>query len=197
VPKISAAAAAAKRDAILEAAERCFARQGFHQTTIQDVIAESGLSAGGIYGHFRSKEELIVAIAERRHAHDTDLLAGAATGADPLDTLRGIARAFLRDLSTPQGLQIRRVGLQLWAEAASNPPVRDQVVAGARAPARIFRDLLTAAAPDQTDFDPDAAARAMVALFQGFVLQRLWDDGFDEAQALAAFEALLDGYLRR
>lgn len=46
MPKLKPATMAARRDEILRAAEACFARQGFHQTTISDVIAEAGLSAG-------------------------------------------------------------------------------------------------------------------------------------------------------
>ena len=75
MPKVKPETLAARRDEILVAAERCFARQGFHQTTVQDVIKESGLSAGCIYSHFASKEELIQAIGERRHARDSALLA--------------------------------------------------------------------------------------------------------------------------
>ena len=62
MPKVKPEALAARRDEILQAAETCFARQGFHQTTIQDVIKESGLSAGCIYSHLAGKEELIQAV---------------------------------------------------------------------------------------------------------------------------------------
>ena len=70
MPRVKPETSLARRDEILEAAEICFARQGFHQTTIRDVIRESGLSAGCIYGHFATKEDLIQAISERRHARD-------------------------------------------------------------------------------------------------------------------------------
>src|SRR5689334_16492171 len=92
MPKLKPETMAARRDEILQAAAACFARQGFHQTTIADVIAESGLSAGCIYGHFAGKEELIQAIGEQRHARDAALLAVARDSADPLDGLRAIAR---------------------------------------------------------------------------------------------------------
>ncbi len=38
--------------------------QGFHKTTMADVIRESGLSAGAVYGYFKSKEEIVAAIAD-------------------------------------------------------------------------------------------------------------------------------------
>jgi len=103
VPKVKPETLAIRREEILQAAETCFARQGFHQTTIQDVIRESGLSAGCIYGHFTSKEELIQAIGENRHARDSVLLAAKDADQDPLQSLRAIARAFLGDLQKEQG----------------------------------------------------------------------------------------------
>src|SRR5207244_10994006 len=75
MPKVKPEVLAARREEILQAAETCFARQGFHQTTVQDVIRESGLSAGCIYSHFASKEDLIQAIGESRHQRDSALLA--------------------------------------------------------------------------------------------------------------------------
>ena len=122
MPKVKPETSLARRDEILEAAEICFARQGFHQTTIRDVIRESGLSAGCIYGHFATKEDLIQAISER-HARETALLLARDESMDPIATLRAIAKDFLLDLQKEDSLRIRKVGLQLWAEA-----LRDQAV---------------------------------------------------------------------
>src|SRR5215471_2489026 len=98
MPKVKPETLAARREQILRAAETCFARAGFHQTTIQDVIKQSGLSAGCIYGHFTNKEELIQAIGESRHGRDSALLAIKGDSDDPLQSLRAIARGFLGDL---------------------------------------------------------------------------------------------------
>ena len=45
-----------RRARILDAAERCFVRSGFHRTTMQDVAAEAGMSPGNLYRYFASKE---------------------------------------------------------------------------------------------------------------------------------------------
>jgi TetR/AcrR family transcriptional regulator, repressor for uid operon len=45
-----------RRTRILDAAETCFVRSGFHRTTMQDVAAEAGMSAGNLYRYFPSKE---------------------------------------------------------------------------------------------------------------------------------------------
>jgi AcrR family transcriptional regulator len=53
------------RDRILDAAEALYLRKSFGETSMNDIVSESGLSKGAIYNHFKSKEELIVAIYER------------------------------------------------------------------------------------------------------------------------------------
>lgn len=196
MPKVKPETLAIRREEILRAAESCFARQGFHQTTIQDVIKESGLSAGCIYGHFASKEDLIQAIGESRHGRDGALLAVKGETGDPLQSLRAIARAFLGDLQKEDGLRARRVALQLWAEALRDDVVRAQVTEGIRQPIALIIDLLRrgqkSGAIDRS-IQPRGAARAMVAMFQGLVLQRLWGETVSTSEAMQAFDIFLAG----
>jgi AcrR family transcriptional regulator len=57
-----------RRAEILEAAQRCFVRSGFHQTSMHEICAEAGMSAGNLYRYFPSMEALIAGIAERDRA---------------------------------------------------------------------------------------------------------------------------------
>jgi AcrR family transcriptional regulator len=196
MPKVKPERLAARRDEILEAAEMCFARQGFHQTTIQDVIRESRLSAGCIYTHFASKEDLIQAIGERRHARDSALFAASGEEVQPLESLRAIARAFIHDLQKEKGLRSRRVALQLWAEALRDEVIHEQVTSGIRKPISDIVDLLRCGQRlgiIDAAINPRATARTIVAMFQGLVLQRLWGEPFSVAEAMGAFELLLAG----
>jgi TetR/AcrR family transcriptional regulator, repressor for uid operon len=200
MPKVKPETLAARRDEILQAAEACFARQGFHQTTIQDVIRESGLSAGGIYGHFASKEDLIQAIGGSRHARDGALFGIAGKDSDPLQDLRAIARAFLGDLQQEQGLRSRRVALQLWAEALRDDVIREQVTSGIQKPIAAIADLLrrgqSLGLVDRS-LKPRSIARAIVAMFQGFVLQRLWGEPLSTAEAMKMFDLFIAGLAAR
>src|ERR1700742_4592120 len=196
MPKVKPETSLARRDEILEAAEICFARQGFHQTTIRDVIRESGLSAGCIYGHFATKEDLIQAMGERRHAHDRSLLANIDDTMDPIVALRAIARDFLSDVQKEESLRPRRVALQLWAEALRDDEVRKQVVSGIHIGLPILVKLLQRGQRlglVGKKIDPTAIARTIVAMFQGFVLQRVWGEPFKATAALAAFDLFLEG----
>jgi len=55
MPKVSDAHLAARRDQILAATARCFGRDGFHRTSMQDIVRESGISAGLVYRYFAGK----------------------------------------------------------------------------------------------------------------------------------------------
>ncbi|RSD29460.1 TetR/AcrR family transcriptional regulator [Mesobacillus subterraneus] len=53
-----------KRQEILQSAHACFAKKGFEASTVDDIVAHSGLSKGAIYNYFKSKEELYLALME-------------------------------------------------------------------------------------------------------------------------------------
>lgn len=52
----------ARKHQIIEAAMRCFARKGFHATSIQEIVDELGMAKGSIYFYFKGKEELVLAV---------------------------------------------------------------------------------------------------------------------------------------
>src|SRR5204862_1799470 len=58
-------APAVRRAELLDCAQRLFMQKGYERTTINDVIAETGLSKGAFYHHFGAKEDLLEAIASR------------------------------------------------------------------------------------------------------------------------------------
>src|SRR5262249_31447842 len=62
MPKVTQEHVDARRRQILSAALTCFARDGFHRTTMQDIFREAELSPGAVYSYFRSKDELVRAI---------------------------------------------------------------------------------------------------------------------------------------
>jgi len=65
MPKIAEAARAARRNQIIAAALTCFARAGYHVTTMADVAAQAGVSKGTPYLYFDSKEALFIALHEQ------------------------------------------------------------------------------------------------------------------------------------
>jgi AcrR family transcriptional regulator len=79
MPKVSAEHRAARRRQILDAAARCFARDGFHRTSMQDIVGESGISAGLVYRYFAGKDDMITAIVTEWHDQRQAILTAAPT----------------------------------------------------------------------------------------------------------------------
>nr|WP_281268711.1 TetR/AcrR family transcriptional regulator [Vallicoccus soli] len=79
----------------MAAGVEAFAERGYHATTTRDIAARAGVSAGALYVHFRSKEELLHAICRRGHERALALVGEAVAGADgPEARLRAYVRTF-------------------------------------------------------------------------------------------------------
>ncbi len=64
-PKVTSIYKQEVREKILEAAETLFSREGYYDTSMDQIVAKSGLSKGAIYGYFGSKEDLFLALQDR------------------------------------------------------------------------------------------------------------------------------------
>jgi TetR/AcrR family transcriptional regulator, repressor for uid operon len=71
-----------RREGILEAAIACFIRKGFHQSSMQDLAGEAGVSMGLLYRYFKNKEAIIEAAADRERAFALGVIAAVPDGGD-------------------------------------------------------------------------------------------------------------------
>jgi TetR/AcrR family fatty acid metabolism transcriptional regulator len=85
-----------KRERILSAAERIFARHGFFAAKVSDVAKEAGVADGTIYLYFKSKDDLLISLFERRMLELTEVLQGAIAGKPPREQLRAFIRTYLQ-----------------------------------------------------------------------------------------------------
>jgi AcrR family transcriptional regulator len=176
VPRVSEAHLAARRQQILDAARICFLRNGFHQTSMQDVIREAGLSVGAVYRYFPSKNDLIQTLAGQvidQVATMFDQL-GSEDPPLPIATTVGRAVDFATANSGPDGLL--RLAIQVWSEAITDPVLAEFV----RGVYQRLRDRLIALAERlrmagglPADADPVAVASVLLALIPGYALQRI------------------------
>jgi AcrR family transcriptional regulator len=197
MPKVTDEHRERRRRQILDAAVACFDRRGLHATTTDDIVAEAGLSAGAIYRYFDGKDAIIEAIATERHAQERSLLADALVGDDPRASLRSFLERYFDWLADPDEQRRRRVNVYVWAEALHNPRLAG-VVASGLAPLDESAQAVRAAVRSGTfppTVDADSFVRLILALLQGFVLQRSWDPTVDleryRATAIATVDALL------
>lgn len=176
MPKVTEEHRVARREQILDAAIRCAARDGFHRMTIAHVIAESGLSAGAVYGYFRGKSELIRAVADRIVGAFAGALEEVTAGAGPVTVLDGV-RAVIGHIDAVAEAsrgRVPKLAVHAWSEAARDDEIADVMRTEIATVHDAWRDLLARAERDGTippGLDHGAMARVLIGLMPGFVLQ--------------------------
>jgi AcrR family transcriptional regulator len=175
VPRVSEAHLTARREQILDAARRCFQRNGFHATSMQDVIAEAGLSVGAVYRYFRSKNELIAAIADQYASGINEQLGAlaAAPGRSLLEVMEA-AVDVMESNSGPDGAM--RLAVPLWAEALRDDGVAATVDGLFHTVRGSFVEIArraVAAGDLPAETDPAATGTALYSLLAGYGVQRL------------------------
>jgi len=96
-----------KRDAILRAATKVFAQNGFFQSQVADVARGAGVAAGTVYLYFKGKDDLLVSIFERSMKEVLAEGRAAVAGvADPAERLRALARLHLERLGRDKSLAV-------------------------------------------------------------------------------------------
>jgi AcrR family transcriptional regulator len=166
----------ARRRQILDAAQRCFIRNGFHATSMQDVLAEAGLSVGAIYRYFKGKDDIIAAIA-------AEALAEVATTFDSYDSDDDLPPLddfvdFVLQVDKPPlagSPESARLFVQIWSEALRSPALAAQlreVMAGARGVIGgiVAQHQKRGLLPD--DVPAEQVARVLISLVDGFMVQR-------------------------
>lgn len=182
MPKITQAQRETRRQQILDAALRCFSRDGFHNTTTADIVRESGVSQGTLYLYFATKDDIIAALADDRHQSEAFLTAMAQREQDPVRGLLALIELHGSGLTDPSRLDGRRVGVQGWAEALRNPLIHQRVVEGITTVREAIVRLVERGQNTgqiRPEIDPAAVARTLIATFQGLALHVVWGEEVD------------------
>jgi AcrR family transcriptional regulator len=201
MPRVTAAHEQAVRRRIVDAALRTFAEKGYHGTTMQDIVRESGLSVGAIYTYFRGKDELFVASCDASQALGLAALADrVAHGRTTVEKL-AIAVGFYLDavdgIDGAPGMASFLVAE--WAQAEHDPEVRDMLLRR-REQLGVVSGVLLREGVARGELPPwldvDGVAQGYVALLDGLLLQRVeagpaWRRDDAERRAFAVLEAIV------
>ena len=96
-----------KREVILKAATKVFARHGFFNAQVADVARAAGVAAGTVYLYFRGKDDLLTSIFERSMTRLLEATEAALDGIeDPIERLRALARVHLGGLGGDRDLAV-------------------------------------------------------------------------------------------
>lgn len=175
-----------RRDEILSAAQRCFARSGFHQASMQEICAEAGMSPGNLYRYFASKEAIILGIAERDRAEVREQLGALESSQDFWGTFAALARHHVVDTTQD------KVGLcaEIMTESRRNPEIARVFQAfDADVKARLVAMLRSAAERGEIarDLDLDSIVTMLMVMVDGVWWRRAVDPDFNAEAVLPLF----------
>jgi AcrR family transcriptional regulator len=197
VPRIAETARVARRGQILAAGLACFARSGYHATTMADVAAKAGVSKGTPYLYFDSKQALFLAMHEEWNCgvgQRVEAAVAALTDREresPRAVLRAVAAALAAHVVAES--ETCRVLMEARTMAAHEQAIAAAIRAADARTHRQLQDLFTAgvtAGEWPADTDPALAARLFTAGMYGLMAQwHLAPGSFSWPDAAAALAA--------
>lgn len=163
MPRVSTDQLAARRQEILDGAQRCFTRYGYEGATVRRLEEVTGLSRGAIFHHFRDKDGLFLAVAERDAERMADVVAE-----------QGLVQV-MRELLAGSGDRTDRWGgtyLEVLRRSRTDPAFRERwagQAAGLTAATRARLERQARAGALRDDVDVPVLARYLELVLEGLV----------------------------
>jgi TetR/AcrR family transcriptional regulator, repressor for uid operon len=162
-----------RRSEIVSAAEQCFLKRGFHQTSMQNIASASGLSMGLLYRYFSNKEAIIDAVAQRDQEASLAAIADLPAKGDVITAWVSLLISA-SDLASAPGYAA--LASEILAEANRAPKILKMLQANEAALALAIADKLA----EQEDHgvidlsdNAELAAQSLLLLFDGLTMRKL------------------------
>lgn len=184
---------AERRQQILDAAMNCFMAKGYHRATMDDIVADSGLSKGTLYWYFKSKKDLFLALflsimAELGSGWQAEVEDPHKSASEKLRFITASFRVGLVQMAPFFGIM-----MEAWALTRHDPDV-EALVKNMYGPYVSFMTQIIAAGIDSGEFEADSAqgtAEVILILYDGLtlakgleVLDTDWERLLDAAEQL-------------
>lgn len=184
-----------KRQQILQAASRCFMRDGFRGASTSSICAEAKISPGHLYHYFSSKEAIVSAMAESRLAQAASHLGATTRGPD-------VVTAFLGAIESGIGVRdpsANALMLDLLAESARNPAVGEILRESHREMRMLLASLLRKGQERgqiDLELDPDVATSILFSFVDGAKAMMIRDPNVDPAKSIEMLKIAISRFLR-
>jgi AcrR family transcriptional regulator len=182
------------REALLDAARDVTREKGLDQTTLQDVADRAGMTTGAIYGNFKNRDDLFMALAERQWP---TIRPRFAPGSSFAEKMRALSEAVLASIPErePAAIGALRFRAYVLGHEEVRRQFRDTMAAGFDAGADWFR---AAVAEEDLPMPPELLVRVINAMIEGLTFQRfLTPELMPDEVFHQAFAALAGGRAQR
>ncbi len=183
-----------RRAHILDAAERCFIRAGFHRTSMQDICKEAAVSAGALYLYFDSKEALIAGIAERDRNEFQARFAALATADDFVAALEALCRQYFVTEPAEKRLMCIEIGLEATRNAGVGEIFRGVDALVRESFVSLF-ERLSAEGRIRPALEIPRLADVVMTIGDGLFWRRATDPSFDATRVLPAVMGVIGGLI--
>ncbi len=187
------------RKRILEASIKCFSHSGYDATGVAEICAAAGVSKGAFYHHFLSKQAVFIQLLnEWLDELDAQMAASfqnATTVPDAFDRIAGILPRVFQEAEGRLPMF-----LEFWRQASRDPVIWEATIQPYHRYQQVFARAIRAGVDEGSldVADPELAARLLVSMAVGFLLQGVLDpQGADWAEVSRQGIATLLRGLRR
>ena len=181
-----------RRNQVLEAAECCFARSGFHGASMSEISKAAGMSAGHIYNYFESKDDIIAAFVQRNLERVTAMIRDLDENDDPLQATLDDLEDTVREKFDPAAWTLLT---EIHAEASRNPMIAQLMQEADRQTREQFVALLRRGRAQRGLPADEALLKGRIevisAMFQGLHLRLLFNPTLDQAAVSTALRMAL------
>jgi len=200
MPKLKPEETEQRRREIIDAARACFLRNGFHQTTTDEICREGSITPGGLYHYFGSKDEIIAAVIEdSTHTTLANLTNTAEASGDIRSVIQTLRTIYYEWLVDPELDNVTRLDIEIWGETLRNDKLAE-ITREAWLMRRRWVEWIMSRGKQEgyyrPEVDPAGLANLMMAIFDGLRLGRLlWKEDFDVNGALQALMLMQAGHV--
>lgn len=177
---------------ILDAAQHCFIKSGFHAAGMASIAARAEMSPGLIYRYFQNKSAIILAIIERQLVDKQASIATLKSGPDLSQRICELFRAWQRGDDTEMNAALF---LEMSAEATRDPQIAQALARADRTSARQFQNWVQqrATAPDSVQAERDLSEHLLIlqCFIEGLAIRAVRGPAFDAQIVATAVQRLV------
>jgi AcrR family transcriptional regulator len=163
------------REKLLEAAEACFTKYGFHASSVDIICKTAGMSKGAFYHHFTSKQELYLEMLNQwLKIIDRYIESARINSKNMLELFRNIGEAKPLFQEAAGKLPIF---IELWVRASRDEELKKITIGSYYKYLELFKSLIDEGIKKGLirKFNPDTVSRMIIAVTVGFIMQGMLD----------------------